>query len=311
MARSLADKVLIITGASSGIGAATALEAARHHMRIVLAARRPDRLEQIAAQVRAAGSQALCVPTDLADPAAIDPLISRTVETFGTVDILLANAGFGHMASYADVASPAEESIEQRMWEVNYFAAQRCIRAVVPIFRAQGSGHIMLCSSVVGVFGLPYYASYAATKAAQHAMLASLALELEPDHIDVTGIFPAGTRTEFFEAVARQSGSDAISENTPAIFMKSADAVARAIVRAMRRPRPEVWPSLPTRLAAGLWTLLPGFRQWCLRFHARRCARTFHRNGSLSPAHPQTPITPGRPSSPPPPDDQSAASSAR
>lgn len=280
MARNLTGKVLIITGASSGIGAATAIEAGRHGMRVVLAARRREKLEAVAREVEAVGGKALIVPTDVADAQQVRRLVDQAVETFGTVDIMFANAGFGYMGEFVD----ADRDVERQMWEVNYFGTVRCVRAAAAVMRQRGSGHILICSSVVARFGLPYYGTYSATKAAQHGLIASLQGELPAQGIDVTGVYPAGTRTEFFDSVVGRCGADGISENTPAVFMKSAKQVDRAIIAAMRRPKPEVWPSFSSKFGATIWTMFPRLRQFCMGFHARWCRRTIERSRATPPA---------------------------
>lgn len=269
MPADLTDRVLIVTGASSGIGAATAQAAAQAGMRVALAARRAERLEQVAERIRQTGGQALAVPTDVTDGQQVQNLIDQTVDHFGRLDALFANAGFGVLHPLAE----PDGGIEQRVWDVNYFGTLRCIRAAVPAMQKQGGGHLIICSSIVGRTGLPYYGTYAATKAAQHALAASLALELEPDRIHVSAVYPIGTRTEFFRVAAHENGRDALEENTPEIAQQSPQQVARSIVRCLRRPTSEVWPSRIGRRAMLLWTRFPRFYRFCFRFHARKCRK--------------------------------------
>src|SRR5438128_1674279 len=125
--RSLQGKVLIVTGASSGIGAATAVEAARCGMKVTLAARRAAQLEEVADKVRGAGGQTLVLPTDVADARAVDHMVHETVRRFGRIDVLFANAGFGVFQRGIEDTSAV---VERRMWAVNYFGAVDCIRQV-------------------------------------------------------------------------------------------------------------------------------------------------------------------------------------
>jgi short-subunit dehydrogenase len=283
MPRNLAGRVLVITGASAGIGAATALAAGSAAMRVVLAARRVEKLEEVAGQVRAAGGQALVVPLDVAEEDQAPQLIERAVDAFGRVDALFANAGFGHFHELIDESSQAAE---QQMWRVNYFGALACIRAAGRQMIGQGDGgHILINSSIVALSGLPYYGSYAATKGALHALACSLRGELLEHGIHVTAVYPVGTDTEFSQAVRRTSGQDVLRSNTPRLFMQTPQHVARRVLACLRRPRPEVWPSRLSHLGAAIWTLLPRVRTWSFRGHVRKARRTIEprrdRSGGL------------------------------
>ncbi|MBI1372323.1 MAG: SDR family NAD(P)-dependent oxidoreductase [Phycisphaera sp.] len=290
MARRLENRVIVITGASSGIGAATAIEAGRARMKVVLAARRVDKLDAVARRVEELGGEALTVETDVADDAQVQRLIDLSVERFGRIDVLFANAGYGFFEPVVDTDPDAE----RRIFDVNYFGVTRCIRAAGPVMRKQGAGHIIICTSIVGKIGLPYYASYSATKAALSNLAGALALELEPQGIDVSALFPVGTRTEFFASVAEQSGTDAISENTPEFMIQSAEHVARRVLRCVRRPHPEIWPSLLGYLGIVLWTLSPRFYRFCFRNHARWCRKTMERSAATPTAKSATSAAPTR-----------------
>ncbi|MEX2673175.1 MAG: SDR family NAD(P)-dependent oxidoreductase [Phycisphaeraceae bacterium] len=279
MSGELAGRVIIITGASAGIGKATALAAAAAKMRVVLAARRLDRLEELASQCEQKGAQGvLAVATDVSVDADVQQLVTQAVELFGRIDVMLANAGLGHFGPLLETDSQTQ----RRLWEVNYHGSIRCARAAAEMMRTQrdagwGKGHIMLTSSVVGRVGLPYYGEYAATKAAQHAAAAGLRMELEPEDIRVTCIYPGGTATEFFDVIADGAGAEALAENTPRIFMQTPEQVAGKILRGIRKPRPELWPSWITWLGMMLWTLSPGLYTLSFRGHARRCRKELAR----------------------------------
>ena len=280
---------MVITGASSGIGAATAIEAGRAGMRVVLAARRVQLLESVAAQVRGAGGEAEVVACDLADDAAIDALFEAAVERFGRVDVLYANAGYGFMQRGDDTAIDDDEA---HMWRVNYFACVRCCRAAAKIMREQdntsGGGHIILCSSIVGRIGLPYYATYSATKAAQHAFAAALGPELRPDGIRVSTVYPVGTKTEFFDVSASHRGETSGAVNTPDALTQTAEHVARKIVRCMRKPKPEVWPSFVGRMGTVLLTMFPRLMGRAMKSHTRDCRRTMRADDQSSEKPPRS-----------------------
>ena len=266
MTLDLGGKVIVITGASAGIGAATAVAAARAGMRIVLAARREDKLHDVARTVKVNGGEAMVMPTDIADREQVQQLVDQTVDQFGRLDVMFANAGFGH---YAGV-DKLDGELDQRMWQVNYFGTVHCLQAAAAVMKPQGSGHLLITSSVLAHLGLPFYSTYSATKAAQHGLAMSLRHELAGDGIDVTCVFPVGTRTEFFETARQLDGRDVVGQNTPDMFMQSARHVAKRILAAMRRPRPEVWPSRLAHVAAAVFTMFPGLRQAALKSQAEK-----------------------------------------
>lgn len=265
MGRTLESRVMVITGASSGIGAAVAARAAEAGMDVALAARRTDLLEQVADRVRQAGRRALVVACDVGRDDHVGQLVEKALAEFGRIDVMFANAGYGFCKS---VELTCDED-HRRIFEVNYFGTVRCVRAVLPHMRAAGGGHIIITSSIVARVAVPFYAHYGATKAAQDALATALRVELEPDNIDVTAVYPIGTKTEFFEVSARLGGHDTISENTPRALMQSADHVARRVIRAVRRPVPEVWPARWSHAASSIATLLPRVTRRALRKHAR------------------------------------------
>ena len=264
--RELRGRSLIVTGASSGIGAATAVEAGRAGMAVTLAAPEPRELARVATRVRDAGGEPLPVTVDVAEGDDVEAMVAATMDRFGRLDGLFANAGFGHMHELeADIGA-----YERRLWEVNYYGALRCVRSVVPRMRQHGGGHVLLGASLVGLTGLPYYSTYAATKGALIGLFASLRDELAPDGIEVSCVFPGSTRTAFHEGVAERSGRDPASEATPGFMTQAPESVARAVIRCLRRPQPEVWPHPMLRFMSGLWRWFPRFREISFRGLARQ-----------------------------------------
>lgn len=269
MARVLRDKIIVITGASSGIGAATAIQAAEAGMHVVLAARRVDRLEQVAAQIRQHDRQVLVVPTDVASDSDVKNLIDRTMSEFGRLDVMFANAGYGGMHPLMD--RPDED--HRRIFEVNYWGTVRCMRGCIPIMQKQGGGHIVVTSSTIGKVSLPCYGPYCATKAAQDALLTAVRHEVSKDNIFVSGVYPIGTKSEFFVVGADIAGVDAIKENTPDWLMQTPEKVARCIVKCLRRPRSEVWPALIVRFGIAGALAFPGAFNFFMRFEGRKNRR--------------------------------------
>ena len=247
--RDLAGRVVVITGASSGIGAATAVACGRAGMRVVLAARRAERLAAVAADVIAAGGDARVVPTDVADEAAVQAMIEGTVTAWGRLDVLVNNAGVGILAT-VDQTTPAEF---ERLVRVNYLGAVHGVLAALPHMRRQGAGHIVNVASVVGKRASPFRAAYVGSKFALVGFSEALRMELRGSGIDVTCVCPIGTATEFHGVETNRLGVP--GRGGP---IQSAEHVARATVRALRRPRAEVHPYPPARLLFLANVLAPG-----------------------------------------------------
>jgi NADP-dependent 3-hydroxy acid dehydrogenase YdfG len=258
----LRGAVVAITGASAGIGRASALAFAREGSRLVLAARRIERLEALAAEVRALGSEALVMPADVADAPSVRRLVMAAVERFGRLDVMVNNAGSGVRGSVEE--TPVEDY--RRLMEVNYLGTLHGCQAALPVMRAQGRGVIINVSSIVGHRALAGGAAYAATKAAQVSLTESLRLELRGTGIAACSVHPVSTETEFAEVAARASAG---RPGGPVGPRQSADAVASAIVACARRPRPEVYPYRLSRAVVWLNALAPGLVDWIASRSAR------------------------------------------
>jgi NADP-dependent 3-hydroxy acid dehydrogenase YdfG len=188
---SLEGKVAVVTGASSGIGEATARALAAVGCRVALAARRRDRLEGLAREL---GSTALAAPTDITDPASCAALIDRTVQRFGSLDILVNNAGIGF---YSPIAQGDPEDW-RRMFDVNVLGSLYATRAAVRHMLGRGSGHVVFISSVAGRRVPSVEGSvYAATKHALTAIAEGLRMEVASEGVRVTVVEPGMVRTEF------------------------------------------------------------------------------------------------------------------
>lgn len=254
----LAGRVVVVTGASSGIGAATARACAAAGMRLVLVARRPDRLQAVAAACEAVGGRAHAVATDVAAPGASEDILAQAVSAFGRVDVVFANAGYGTRAGLVDM----DERDLRTMFEVNFFAALSLCRAAARLWiAAEQPGHLIMSSSCIGKFPLAYHGAYCATKASQAMACAALRAELQSHRIAVSSVHPITTRTEFFVESDRRSGVDgpmaAVPDHAPSFLVQSPERVAAAVVRCMHRPVPEVWTSSLVRLSAALFTAWP------------------------------------------------------
>ena len=256
--RDLSGKTIIITGASSGIGAATAIECAKAGMNIVLNARRADKLRNIANTIGSLGRKAEVVTCSVTDPHASQILLDAAEKAFGGFYAVFANAGYG-MERPMIRMSPAQL---REMFEVNFFAGVELLQeAAARLMAAKSPGHLLMCSSCLSRMTLPFHGPYCATKAAQNHICRAMGIELRPHSIHVSSVHPVTTRTEFFDVSAQRSGladgHPPSSDHSPRLFVQPPERVARAVVKCLRHPRPEVWTSFTARLGAGLMTISP------------------------------------------------------
>jgi NADP-dependent 3-hydroxy acid dehydrogenase YdfG len=245
------QRVIAITGASAGIGRATALRLARDGAALVVCARRADRLRAVAREITAAGGQALPVVGDVTRDADMQALVASAVDRFGHLDVMMCNAGFGIAGAIDDVTPDQMRTL----MDVNYFGTYYAARAALPIFRRQGTGHIIVVSSIVGKRGVPYMSAYAATKFAQVGLAECLRAELAGSAIHVSIVYPVSTETEFFDVMSRETGATVTRAYGP---RQDATTVADAIARAIARPVPEVYPYVKARALVVLNALAPG-----------------------------------------------------
>ena len=256
MGRRIDGMVVVITGASAGIGRALAEELHRRGARLVLSARRMDKLEEVN---RALGGQHLCVRCDVGVTDECRALVDRAAAHFGRLDTLVCNAGYGILRPVAD--SSPEEIL--RMFQTNVFGTTDCVRAAVPVMRGQEvragwRGQVMIVSSAAGRRGLPYFGVYSATKSAQLSLAEAMRVELRAEQIAVTSVHPIGTETEFGDA-AKKAGNNKVGiRQIAGEHRQTAETVAARMVKAIAKPRPEVWPFAPSRWAVSVGTLIPG-----------------------------------------------------
>ena len=259
---SLAGRVAVITGASSGIGLACAQQLAAAGCAVVLGARRADRLDEAVRSIQSAGHRAESVVTDVTSESDVARLVARAQEAFGRLDIMLCNAGFGYYGTVEETST----ATMQRMMDVNFMGTFFGARTALPVFRAQASGHLIITSSIVGQRGIPLMSGYTATKAAQVGFAESLRSEFAGTDIHVSVVYPVSTETEFRSAMQRDYGQG-VSGLGP---KQSVDQVARAIVACAQRPRPEVYPHRLSRGLAILNAVAPGFTDTMVRKYGRR-----------------------------------------
>jgi short-subunit dehydrogenase len=261
----LAGKPIAITGASSGIGLATAYACARAGMPVAVAARREDRLTEAVEKIRAAGGKAIAVRTDVDKPEDCRALVDRTVSEFGSIYAMFANAGYG---AFMPIATTPEQDL-RAMFETNLWGTLNTIRPALDRMQqaspGQDRGHILICSSCLSKLALPNSAPYSATKAAQDHFGRSLRVELAPQGIHVSTVHPVGTTTEFFDKSKERSRVQRDIDHSPRLLMQPPDRVANAVVACLRHPRGEVWTSFSTRWAFAATVAMPELRDWVMR----------------------------------------------
>ncbi len=253
--------VAIVTGGSSGIGAATAHALARRAYAVVLAARRPGRLEQVAARCREAGGEALAVATDVADEQQVRDLVGRACDDFGRIDVMVNNAGHGVFARVHE--TPTDEM--RRIFEVNFFGVFYGCKAVAPVMIRQKRGHIFNVSSVIGKRGTPMHGAYCATKFAIAALTESMRVEMMPYDVRVTLVCPTTTETEFFERSPR--GRKAGSSFRKYVSVMPAAVVGRKIAATVGRRKPEMVFSAAGKLLALTAALWPGLADRMMKLY--------------------------------------------
>lgn len=205
----LRERVAIVTGASSGIGAALAQLLAREEAMVVLAARRVDKLYDLAQKIKTSGGNAVAHPCDLTVRAEAEHLIRETFERFHRVDILVNNAGRGHFSSVEDTT---DEMIHS-MFKLNVYALWYTVRPALTIMKAQGSGHIINIASMAGKVGFPYNSAYVAAKHACVGFTHALRQELMETGIHATVVCPAGVLTEWAEVTEGGAMKEMFSES--------------------------------------------------------------------------------------------------
>jgi NAD(P)-dependent dehydrogenase (short-subunit alcohol dehydrogenase family) len=257
---------IAITGASAGIGRATALRFARDGASVAICARRADRLDEVAAAIGGAGGRPLAVPADVTIADDMEHFVDAAVQTFGRLDVMVCNAGYG---LYGEIDRVSPEQMRAIM-DVNFHGTFLAARAALPIFRRQGRGHLIVVSSIVGQRGVPFMGPYAATKFAQVGLAECLRAELAGTGIHVTIVYPISTETEFFSEMTRKSGFATRAQGP----RQSPDDVAEAIARAVARPVPEVYPYRMSKGLAIINAVAPGFCDRLTKRWGREPVRT-------------------------------------
>jgi len=259
MSVSLQGKTILITGASSGIGAATATACVTQGMRCVITARREDRLSTLAGKLGT-----LCIPIagDVTERGFNEHLLVEAGEVYA----VFANAGHGLDQEMTDCKTDHLENF-RNLFELNVFAAVELASLAAHRMVENKSGHILLCASCLSKFATPQHGAYCASKSALEAVAKSMRMELKHSGVHVSSVHPIGTTTEFFQSSASRSGmrESRLSRQLPSWSMQSSEKVAKAVVRCLKKPKPEVWTSLPMRGVSTFFAAFPSFSQRIIR----------------------------------------------
>lgn len=253
-------QIVIVTGASAGIGKALALQLARQGAKVAIAARRAERLEQVAAEGRALGAAVLAVPTDVSAEAQCKALVEKTVAAFGRLDMLINNAGLAASALFDEFP---DLSLFRHTLEVNFYGAVNCTYYALPYLK-QTRGRLVAISSMGGKAAIPYNTPYCASKYGLHGFYDSLRMELYPHGVGVTVICPWWVVTEFHAAQLNKDGvprGAARGQDMYTAKMMSAERCAEITLRAAYQRRREVLLG-PGALAVWLKVLAPDLLDW-------------------------------------------------
>jgi len=235
------NKVILITGASSGIGKETAIKFAKLGANIILVARRKDKLEQVANELKKFNVSILVCQCDVSKKDQVKEMSKIVLEKFESIDILVNNAGF---AIYGSVSNLTIDEIESQM-ATNYFGMIYCIKNFLPSMLKKKSGHIVNVASVAASFGLPGIASYCASKFAMLGFSEGLKHELKNTGVGITVVSPIIVRTNFFEYPSFEK----MPKFSPTSL--SSKTVAKAILKAANSPRLEI--IVPSLVRGAVW----------------------------------------------------------
>lgn len=252
---------VLLTGASSGIGHALALELARRGCRLALVARSGDALAELAEACRTAGGEGLALPVDVRDEAGMADAVATAVERFGGLRLVVANAGLGR---YAEVIDQPAEHVETTI-SINYVGLARTVRLTLPHLLAATPAHVVGITSSAGLIPHAHGSAYCASKAASNQYLAALRLEVKDRGVGVTMVCPGVVATPFVDKAGLDTTAHLPRLNRLTVPLLHTDQVVRATIRGIESDRRVV--TLPAMLRFYAWTMriAPGFSDWLMR----------------------------------------------
>ncbi len=244
------DKVIIITGATAGIGKQLALMTAAKDVKLVLAARNSERLLEVENECRKKGAQTLSFPTDVSSEEDCRSLVEKSVEKFGAIDILVNNAGITMWARFDELKSPAPA---QEIMQTNYMGSVYCTFYALPRLK-KSRGQIIAISSLTGKTGVPTRTAYSASKHAMAGFFDSLRIELAGSGVDITTIYPGFVATEVRERALGPDGKPLGESPMNESGIMPVEECAAIIINAIKKRKREVVMTLKGK--AGLWLKL-------------------------------------------------------
>jgi short-subunit dehydrogenase len=265
MANSLNGKIVLITGASSGFGEDAARLFAKEGCKVVLAARRLERLQALAEEIQNSGGEAVAIPVDVNESAEINLMVQTALDLYGKIDILFNNAGFGAMDWFENLTP--QRHIETLV-RVNLTGTMLVTYAVLPGMLERRSGHIINMASVAGLIAAPLITTYSASKYGVRAFTDALRREVAPFGIQVSGIYPGPAKTEFGSHLDRHRTREKI--NNIANLRMTSEYVARRVVDVARHPRRSLVIPWWFRVITTFDTLFPVVVDWILYLFAKR-----------------------------------------
>lgn len=231
------DKVIWITGASSGIGEALALEFAKREARLILSARRSDELKRVGDLTKLPELDLMILPFDLSDTSNASGLAAQVMNKFGRIDILINNGGFSQRSK----ASETSEAIDRQLMEVNFFSYINLTKAVLPYMKRQKSGQLIIISSIAGKFGFFLRSSYSAAKHALHGFFDSLRLETEKEGIKTLIVCPGKIKTMVSHNAVTADGKAHDQLDPSHAEAMSAEECANHIIKAVLKNKEEIY----------------------------------------------------------------------
>jgi len=258
MQRSLNNKRILLTGASAGIGAVLASLLAKEGADLVLLARRQERLQEIAEQIRQqhGSRKVILVGGDVTDSEVRHRAVQSAVEHLGGLDILVNNAGVGATAL---VENTTQETL-RRIFEVNFFSLFELTQLALPHLKQGTQPMVVNLSSIVGLRGVPHYGVYGAAKFAVAGLSESMRAEFSRHGIDVLLVCPGTTQTEFFDVLHQNTSAPSLPKHRAV----TSEYVAVRIVRAMKRGKHKIIPYLPAAFLDKLNRLCPRLVDWVM-----------------------------------------------
>jgi len=248
------DKVVVITGASSGIGQELAFQLAEQGAWLSLAARTVERLESVKTECERRGGKAIAISTDVSEQTQCENLIRQTVDRFTRIDMLVNNAGMTMFANFEDVRDP---SIFEKLMRVNYLGSVYCTYYALP-FLKQTRGRLLGVSSLTGKTGVPTRTGYAASKHAMAGFFDSLRIELAPQNVTVTMIYPGFVATAVREQALGEDGQSVGRSTVHESEVMPVETCAQIILRAAALRKREVVMTLRGKIGVWLKLMVPG-----------------------------------------------------